>query len=829
MQMAAPRPLRRLRVTELGDFMSAPYAGRLLADLGAAVIKVEQPEHGDSSRAYGPFPDGAEPSEHSGLFAYLNTNKRGITLDVRSAAGQETLDRLLQQSDVLLLDESFLKQAPELLDSRRLVSTYPHLIVEAITPFGASGPYRDYAAYDITCSAAAGMSFGVGEPGREPLPLPLYQCLMQGGISGAIAVLIAWLARAQTGRGQHIDISIHEVMSSLFTGFYLPRYIYGGGVPGRRNGRIGESSPYAHTVLPCKDGHVLLITPQIAQWIRFIHLLGDPDWAKQPRYRDRRAMQWQYKDEVDQLLLPWLKERTKSELLQLFVEHRIPYAPLMTARDLVANDHLNSRGAIEEYTFSGGGTFIAPASPYRFNHHPIRHARAPVLGEHNEQVLAELGANAERSQSLREEQASQEMPPSPLSRFRVLDFGTAWAGGMAGRMLADFGADVIKVESWTYMDGARKGTPIIVDDTSGGDEGKWPDLQPGFHVLGRNKRSIAINLRVEGGLDLLSRLIRKSDAIIHNFAPGVMERLGLGYERLRELNPKLVLAGQSAAGSEGPLKAYIGYAGTISALAGMAGLIGYAGEPPIGVFQGLYCDIVSAMTTVFAVLAGVVEAQQSGEGQEIDISQWEATLALLPELLMSYSIEGREMGPTGAYHRLCCPYGNYPSAGDDEWVSIATGSEEEWERLCAALGTPELARDPRFDTLERRQENRAALDQVIGAWTRDRSACDATDTLQAARVAAFQVCNVESVYFDEHLKARNAFVDLSHPLVGTEPLPGIPWKLSATPGSSRTPAPLLGQHNEEVLLQLMDVTPEEYRSLVERGIVEEAKVKVTQA
>ena len=382
------RSIAEITVLELGDFIAVPYAGKLLADAGATVIKVERPGTGDTSRSFGPFPADERDPERSGLFAYLNRGKRGVTLDAGSDPARQLLDALAGAADVILADGDFLadvgEQAPErwaCLDSSPVVTT--------VTPFGRSGPYRDYRATDLTISAAGGLSFGVGEADDAPLPLPGCQTAFQGGMSAAIGTVMALIVRQQTGRGQIVDVAIMEVIASLHTGYYLPRFIYGGLV-GRRSGRVGNNTPYPNTVLPCKDGLIATNAPQIEQWKRFIALMGEPEWSKEPRYRNRRAMQWEYKDEVDALIVPWLMKHTKAELLMMFIENRIPFAPVMTGSELLELPHLVERGAIEQYELPGGGSVAGPGGLFR-ERSGVRSA-TPRLGEHNHDVfVGELG------------------------------------------------------------------------------------------------------------------------------------------------------------------------------------------------------------------------------------------------------------------------------------------------------------------------------------------------------------------------------------------------------------------------------------------------------
>ena len=413
--------------------------------------------------------------------------------------------------------------------------------------------------------------------------------------------------------------------------------------------------------------------------------------------------------------------------------------------------------------------------------------------------------------------STPQSPSRALERFRILDFGSAWAGNIAGRLLGDFGADVIKVESTTYLDGSRKGRPIIAGDDASGDEGAWPDMQPGFHVIARNKRSLTLNFKHPEAADVFKRLVRVSDAVMHNFSPGVMDRMGLGQEILLQENPRLVIVGQSLAGETGPLRDYIGYAGTVGALSGLAGLVGYDDEQPIGMFQGLYSDIVSALTSAWAAVVALHDRDTDGARGPIDVSQWEATLALIPGVLMDYSLNGEDARPEGTVSRFYAPNGNYPCRGEDEWISISIGSDDEWRELCEVFGEPG---DTLFRAEEGRRQHRTAVDEQVASWTRSHDAAELTRTLQQRGIAAFRVQSIEGVYFDEQLAHRGTWIDVEHPLVGTEPLPGIPWRLTDTPGDVRRSAPLLAEHTREVLMELAGLTVQEIEELVDLGAVE---------
>jgi benzylsuccinate CoA-transferase BbsF subunit len=412
---------------------------------------------------------------------------------------------------------------------------------------------------------------------------------------------------------------------------------------------------------------------------------------------------------------------------------------------------------------------------------------------------------------------SSHTPPTALAGYRVLDFGTAFASPMAAHLLADMGAEVIKIESHTRLDGLRLGRPIVGEDIAGGDRGEWPEYQPVFHGLNRSKLGITVNIKHVEGVALLKRLVRISDVVINNFAPGVMDRAGLGYEALRGEKSDLIYVSLPAAGENGPLRDIVTYAPVIAALAGISGLVGYssAREDFVGTLQVAFCDAVGALHAVVAVLAALRHRQSSGEGQRIEIAQWEAAVPMLGEALLDYVMNGRVRGPVGNAHPTFAPHDNYRCAGDDAWVAIAVRSEDEWRTFCQAIGHPELLGDPRFADAYLRRRHGTELRAVITRWTSQHTPAEVMQTLQAAGVAAMPVMTLEDQFRDPHLREREIHVESEHPKVGLEFLHGIPWRLSDTPGRISRPAPLLGEHNQYVFGELLGLQEAEIQRLVE--------------
>jgi len=409
-----------------------------------------------------------------------------------------------------------------------------------------------------------------------------------------------------------------------------------------------------------------------------------------------------------------------------------------------------------------------------------------------------------------------------LAGYRVVDLGSAWAAPMAAHLLADMGAEVIKVESRAKMDGMRLGRPMIGEDATGGDEGRWPELQPVFHGLNRNKQSVTLNLKKPEGLDLLRGLIARSDVVIDNFSPGVMDRLGLDYGSLRRLRPDIVVVAMPAAGNSGPLRDVIAYAPIVLALSGLMSLVGYEDGALVGELQSAWSDAVAGLHAAMAAAAALRHRTRTGRGQYIEAAQLESTVSWLGEAVMDVTMNGREPAPIGNTGVGLAPHGVYPCVGGDHWISIAVGSEDEWRGLCDVarrLSSTSWIRDRRFSDSYRRLRNREALDTVLREWTMGFDAGELTTVLQAEGVAAFPVMNIEDQFLDPHFRERGAWVEMEHPMAGAEWLYGVAWRLSRTPGRIASPAPMLGQHNEPVLGALLGTPPEELRRLEASGAV----------
>ena len=398
----------------------------------------------------------------------------------------------------------------------------------------------------------------------------------------------------------------------------------------------------------------------------------------------------------------------------------------------------------------------------------------------------------------------------PLNGYRVLDFGWVLAGAVPGMILADMGAEVIKVETRQRMDYMRLGRPIIGDEPD-------PEQNPMFHNVNRGKRSIALNTTRPEAVDLARRLAGECDVVIENFSPGVMQRLGLDYDTLSRDNPRLVMASITSNGQNGPLRDLRAYAPSIGALSGLDSTMGYQpaeGDSgrPLGL-KHAYADLCGALHAVFAIVSALLDRRLTGAGRYIDVSMLRATVATMSVGLMEYELAGRVLQTMGNYDPVMAPYGNYPCHGDDEWVSLAVRTEDEWRGLVEALGNPDWAAEPEFTSRYARLSHRRELDERLSEWTQGQSAWEATELLQSHGVAAFPVLDAEGRLFNPHFRERGLYSDIEHPALGSEPIFNLMWQMTRTPPRIQRHAPLLGEHNHEVFCGLLGLAEPELTRL----------------
>jgi crotonobetainyl-CoA:carnitine CoA-transferase CaiB-like acyl-CoA transferase len=831
-------PLDGLRVVECGEGIGAAFATKLMALLGAQVVKVEPPE-GDCTRFRGPFiGDYADP-EASALFHYLNADKSGITLDLRVPSDRVKLDELLERSDILVHNILPRERAALRMESSALQSAHPHLIVTGISPYGDYGPRSAWHAYELNMIHAGGVAALAPPCSKRPdlPPLKLYghQAEFQAANHAAFATMGAWFHRMRDGGGQVIEVSAQECLAAMLELSFV-YYTYAGVRTSRLGGRL--LGPWR--IFDCRDGKILLACVEEHQWQSLVRLMGEPEWAAEEIFKDR-LLRGRNADALSALMEAWFREWNVNDLFHACQQRRIPAAPVNRLADIFADPHLLERNFLAPLPLPDGSHRVkVPSTPFKASGMGWRLKRAaPRLGEHNEQFLrreaesvdsrphpgrggeSSLGRPSQYPSygSSREPNGMKRLPDSassgsdgPLKGVRVLDLSWVWQGPFCTLQLAHLGADVIRIESAKRPEINRLIPPFA--------DGKAGINRAGsFNQWNQGKRSIALDLGNPAAVDILLSLVPHCDLVVENFAPGVISRMGLGYERLREVKPDIIMVSLSGYGQIGPYSRFVSYGGLLGAQSGLFSVSGYNfGEP--GETGITYGDPNSGALAVFGAIAALIHRSHTGRGQYIDVSLWEALEMVLPEAWLEYAISGREPRVLANRDSSMAPHNCYKSKGDaEQWVTIAVGDEVEWRALSFAIGRPELERDPRFISAALRKQHEDELDAIISDWTSERDRWEAAEVLQRAGVAAMPTLTNQDIALDSHLRERGFLVELEHPEVGKRIHAGVPWTMSKTPCKVRHPAPLLGADTDPILRSLLGFSTEKIESLRLNGVI----------
>ena len=787
------------RVLELGSGFSAAYAGKLLGDHGADVVKVEPPE-GDTTRLRGPFPGNRPDAEQSGAFLALNLNKRGVCLDLDTESGQAELRKLIGWADILMHNYSRLQARTLGLDPATLKAEHPGLVALSITPFGNTGPYRDFAAEDITVANAGGWANLCPrthtDPSLPPLKVFGNQAAMMAGIAGATAALATFRDARRSGVGDYIDLSAQAYIASGLEGA-IPGYTYQGVVRRRY-----ELNPWG--TFEAKDGPILMLCMEESQWERIVEFMGHPEWTELEMFANQRTRHQNY-DAIIHFYQEFISGWNAFELFHAGQARRICLAPVMNFEQVASDRHLRARDSFVtvDHPETGPVEYLAPAVLTTSGRAEIRRP-APRLGEHNAEVLA----NARPASHPAESEARL-----PLAGVRVVDLSWVWAGPFAAMHLAHLGAEVIRCESSTRPDLYRRGGISNPPD----------DMEPSLNRAGmfnqwnQGKKSVAVDLSDLRGIEIVKGFVAESDVVLQNFGTGVMDRLGLGYEELKRINPRIILASISGYGQVGPYREYLAYGPALVPLTGLASVTGFIdGKPDL--FGPSIPDPTAGMTAAWAVVSALDQRERTGVGDHLDISLWEATGVLALEAWMQYAFDGTQPDRMGNRDPWMAPHGCFACRGDDEWVSIVCSGDVQWSKL-AALIDPALENDDRFLTLDARKSNEDALEEIVAEWTAGKDRWEVTWLLQAQGVAAFPSFTTEDIVSDPHLNSRGFIERLLHPEVGRRAHVGIPWRHDRRPNGVRAPAPCLGADTDTLLSEVLGYDAARIKELRDGGVL----------
>jgi crotonobetainyl-CoA:carnitine CoA-transferase CaiB-like acyl-CoA transferase len=803
--------LQGVKVVELATMISGPYCGKLLADMGAEVIKVEPPE-GDPARQVGPFPNDEPHPERSGLFLYNNTSKRGMMLDLDDPAGLEKFQNLIEWADILIENISPTYLSDRGLAWENLKALNPRLIYTSIYPYGRTGPRALQKADELTIIHAGGLGFTL--PGRQvdvsraPVKLGGSQVGYWGAATAALATMATLLGQRETGVGQQIDISLQEViLATVQINITSVRYINGSWIGSRV-----PTSPPGTGRMETKDGYVLLTAMDDRHFLAFRKLLGDPEYIAGKEWESRLYRYDNLKKVAPQLSQSMLNYE-KHDLHFKAGKMGIPVGPINTIEDVMKSEQYAVREYFTEVEHPEAGAYKYPGWPYIMKASPPRVSRpAPLLAQHNDEILndPEIMGSSVKASAPKAGQAAK----LPLAGIRILEFCQMWAGPYATQLLGGLGAEIIRVESHNRLDAMRRGVTQKINDTKM--RLVSPNQNIGFSCLNMSKKDVTIDMARPEGLELVKKLVAISDVVFDNYRAGAMDKLGMGYDELKKIKPDIIAMSSSGRGQQEPERDFKGYAMIHQSIGGGAYLNGYPDDAPIS--SGGDVDLINAIAAAEAMLAAVYHHRQTGEGQFIDFSQSEFVSSALGEYFLEYQMTGRIPERMANAHPVYAPHNVYKTWGLDRWVALEVHSDEEFAVLARVIERPELAKDPKFATMRARKQNEAELDAIIQEWTSQQERDHAEETLIEAGLMASMSKNGRDLYQDEQLRARNAFQTIQHPEMEDMEMVRAPWLIDGevTPF---TRAPLLGEHNDYVFKELLNLGDDQISDLLEKAII----------
>ena len=675
-----------------------------------------------------------------------------------------------------------------------LAKTNPALVLTSITPFGQDGPYSSYQVEHLQLFNATEGHTSARKTDGRPNVGGGFLGDYDGGLAAGVATLAALYSAQRSGKGEIVDLSRFEALTALQRIDVLIARNNDRPLGFRQASRIGG-------LVPCKDGHVVISVAEDHQWYYLVEMMGSPEWANEPRMKnyDERP---KLAGIIQPRIIAWARQHSMEDLYRMGQAARCPVGPVLTIPELLESPQLTARKYFNEVDHPVAGKHLQPGMGFLLSQAPWKCDRpAPLLGEHNDTV---------RPQEDRKLLGKPSAGPLPLSGIRIVDFTWAWAGSYSTFLLAQLGAEVIKVESLKRLDLSR------TQSLTTGQRFTGYDRSTVFNDLNMNKRSVRLNLSEPEAADIARRLVSISDVVAQNMRPGVMDKLGVGYEDLKSVKRDIIMLSSSAVGSTGPDRTYVGYAPVFAALAGLAHVTGAEGGIPVPLYGAI--DLRSATASAFGVLAALHHRYRTGEGQHVDLSSVEAVSSLAGHLVVEYQLTGVSPHRRGNDDVSMAPHNSYPCE-NGEWVSISVADDGEWDALCCAAGEPTWQADPRFGNQRSRWRNRRALDVQVSEWTATRSALAITELLQAVGVAAFPCLGGRGLAQDPHLEARGMVTSIDHPNIGHRDVLLAPWKFSRTKPPKAVGGPLLGEANTYVLGELLGISVDEVLELEERKVV----------
>lgn len=773
--------LASLRVLDLCSG-AGDAVGRILADLGADVLKIEPPG-GSPARGSAPMVAGAGIG-----FALDNANKRCAVLDPGAPADRRALIELAGDADIVIDSQNPGAAAAFGTSCRELSQLFPHLVTMSVTDFGVSGPYASWRATDAVCYAMSSALSRTGPTTGTPVLPPNGVASATAAVQAAWAVLAAYYDRLRCGKGEFIDFSRFEAVVQALdppfgsegqaaVGLKAPTELWRGRP---RNQQI-------YPIFECRDGHVRICLLSARQWHGMRAWLGEPEQFSDPRF-DTIAARYAASRELNAAIAELFAPQTMASLVAAGQTRGVPIAAVQTPAEALSEKHFRSVGALSEVALTPRTSVTIPVGPLVIDgaRHGYRRG-APAIGADIPEWRAQRPADERPIDS------PAGGPSRPFDGIRILDLGVIVAGGELGRLFADLGAEVIKIESPAYPDGLRQSPP-----------GK--SMSRSWALTHRNEYGLGLNLRQRSGAELFSRLVTASDAVFANFKPGTLASLGFSYDRLHELNPGIVLAESSAFGDRGPWSSQMGYGPLVRACTGVTRLWTSPDAEPDTFYDAttIFPDHVVGRLTAIAAAAVLIRRRRTGVGGHVHISQAEAAINQLAQAYVSESCRaaGFEVAADDSVDAV------FPCAGDDEWCVISLRETSHREVVAGLIGRSALP------------EDRAELIAAVSRWTAPRDKGAVVAQLQDLGVPAGPMNRAADVAADPQIIFRQLFSDMTHPLLDDPVLAETsPAPFSRIPRADLRPAPMPGEHTRMICQKVLGLDPEQIDGLIADGVL----------
>lgn len=756
MSRVAP-PLRIVELSVAGPSgRAAGLAGKLWAGWGHDVVQVV------------PAPVDTERADR----LWRDTGKRRVQLDWHTSDGRDALASLVWRADVLLDPTGPGGLSAMGWDEATLRRRYPGLIVASVSPFGLTGPYAAYQAEEITLYAATGLMQATGDAARAPLTAGVPVCSDSAGLKTFIAVQMALFRRGRDGGGDFIEIAMAEAAMENVE-IALAQWLNMGTVA-CRNGDEHAMVPWR--TYDCRDGEVVITSGPMRHWLDGACLFEAPELLDELASMADRIPQ---RERVGELMAPWLRRTPRHTVYHEGQRAGLAWGYVASLDDALASEQNYARQAFVSQQRTDGQRYRLPDAPFHASGMPWQTRPAPTRS---------IDVQTLDWPRQKTEHQSTTQDRAPLDGVRVLDFTHDWAGPHAARVLADYGAEVIKIEYPMRLDGMRGGYRDRINDHAR------------FWQLHRNKSSIALDLRDDADHATACSLMADADLVLDNSRPGVMADLGLDYAALRCLKDDIVMVSMSAFGATGPQAQYAGYGGTIEAVSGLQSLTGYPGDARTRRVREI--DVVNGVFGACAAMAALLHRQRTGDGQWVDLSEQETCTWLAGAAIIDRDLQGPADDFVGNRHRQRAPQGCYRCGGEDRWVVLTIRDSTEWQALCDAIDAPDWIHDRRLSDVAARRVAHDDIDTVIEAWTGNQDALAVEQRLQAAGLAAAMVRSARDLGEDPHLATRQWFAE-----VADARLPGLPFHFARGGGVVRQRGPALGADNRRYDAHAMRLEP----------------------